>query len=45
MIIKSETPFTIEQIEQAKECFGEYIKTVIDVEQKICTAEMDRHFD
>ncbi|OGY30163.1 MAG: hypothetical protein A3J50_02535, partial [Candidatus Woykebacteria bacterium RIFCSPHIGHO2_02_FULL_43_16b] len=28
-----------------KEQFDSYIKTVIDVEKKICSAGMDRHFE
>ncbi|MEK9143848.1 MAG: DUF5674 family protein [Patescibacteria group bacterium] len=45
MIITSSLPFTREQIEQAKERFGIYVKTVIDIQKKICCAGMDRHFE
>ena len=45
MIITSSLPFTREQIEQATERFGVYIKTVIDIRKKICSAGMDRHFE
>ncbi len=45
MIISSATPFTIEQIEKLKEQFDVYIKTVIDVQRKICVAGMDRHYE
>ncbi len=45
MIITQSTPFTIEQIEVLKEQFDVYIKTVIDIEKKVCTAGMDRHFE
>lgn len=45
MIISSVVPFTLDQIEQLKEQFGVYIKTVIDIEQKICIAGMDRHYE
>lgn len=39
------TPFTLEQIESLKEQFDVYIKTVIDVDRKVCVAGMDRHFE
>jgi hypothetical protein len=45
MIITKSTPFSLEEIAQLKEQFDVYIKTVIDVEQKICSAGMDRHFE
>ncbi|MFH2085576.1 MAG: DUF5674 family protein [bacterium] len=45
MIITQSTPFTLEQIEKLKEQFDVYIKTVIDIEQKTCSAGMDRHFE
>jgi len=45
MIITSSLPFTREQIELAKERFGIYVKTVIDIRRKICSAGMDRHFE
>lgn len=45
MIITKKEPFTIEEIKKLKECFDVYIKTVIDVEKKICSAGMDRHFE
>ena len=45
MIITSANPFTLTQIEQLKEQFDVYIKTVIDIEKKICAAGMDRHFE
>jgi len=45
MIIVSSVPYSHEQIEQLKEQFDVYIKTVIDVEKKICVAGMDRHFE
>ncbi len=45
MIITSSLPFTREQIEQTKERFGVYVKTVIDIQKKICSAGMDRHFE
>lgn len=45
MIISTAIPFTLEQIEKLKEQFDVYIKTVIDVDKKICVAGMDRHFE
>ncbi len=45
MIVTSTLPFTPEQIAQVKERFGIYVKTVIDIEKKICCAGMDRHFE
>lgn len=44
MIITKSTPFTTQQINQLREQFDTYIKTVIDVERKICSAGMDRHY-
>lgn len=45
MIITKKEPYTKEEIEKLKECFDVYIKTVIDVGQKICSAGMERHFE
>jgi hypothetical protein len=45
MIITKSEPFTKEEIEQLKEQFDIYIKTVIDLEKKICSAGCDRHFE
>lgn len=45
MIITKSKPFTPEEIDQLKEQFEVYIKTVIDIEKKICSAGMDRHFE
>lgn len=45
MIIITSVPFTKEQIEQLKEQFDVYIKTVIDIKRKICVAGMDRHYE
>lgn len=44
MIITKSEPFTIEEIEKVKEQFQFYIKTVIDIDKKICSAGADRHF-
>jgi hypothetical protein len=45
MIITKSEPFTKEEILKLKEVFDVYIKTVIDIEGKICSAGMDRHFE
>lgn len=45
MMITKSTPYTIDEIEKLKEQFDVYIKTVIDIEQKICSAGCERHFD
>lgn len=45
MIITKTEPFTKEEIGKLKELFDVYIKTIIDVEKKICSAGMDRHFE
>lgn len=45
MIITKQDPFTKEEIIKLRELFDVYIKTVIDVEKKICSAGADRHFE
>lgn len=45
MIITKSVPFTKDEISQLSEVFEVYIKTVIDIEKKICSAGMDRHFE
>jgi hypothetical protein len=45
MIITKTEPFTKEELEKLKEQFEVYIKIVIDVENKVCSAGMDMHFD
>jgi hypothetical protein len=45
MIITKSEPFTKEEVEKLKELFDIYIKTVIDIENKICSAGGDRHFE
>ena len=45
MIISTSKPYTLTEIERLKEVFEVYIKTVIDVDKKICVAGMDRHFE
>ncbi len=45
MIITKKEPFTPQEIIKLKEVFDTYIKTVIDVKKKICSAGCDRHFE
>lgn len=45
MIITKSEPFTLDEILQLKAEFDVYIKTVIDIEKKICSAGMNRHFE
>lgn len=44
ILVKTES-FTLQEIEQLKQRFEVYIKTVIDVEKKICCAGMDWHYE
>lgn len=45
MIITKSEPLTKRDINNVKQQFKVYIKTVIDIEGKICSAGMDRHFE
>lgn len=45
MIILTKHPYTIEQLEFLKEQFDIYVKTVIDINRKVCISGMDRHFE
>ncbi len=45
MILTKNTPFTRDEIHRLQEEFEVYIKTVIDIEKKICSAGMNRHFE
>lgn len=45
MIITKSEPFTSEEIQKLREQFDTYIKTVIDVKRKVCSAGCDRHFE
>lgn len=45
MIITKSEPFSKEEIVKLREQFDTYIKIVIDVKKKICSAGCDRHFD
>ena len=45
MIFTKKESFTKEEIEKLKEQFDIFIKTVIDIERKICVAGMKMHFE
>jgi hypothetical protein len=45
MIITKSEPFSLEEIEKLKEQFDIYIKTVIDIKKRVCSAGCDRHFE
>lgn len=45
MIITKNSPFTQDEIVKLGEIFDSYIKTVIDLEKKICSAGCDRHYE
>ena len=45
MIITKSKPYTKEEIERLREQFDSYIKTVIDINKKVCSAGCDRHFE
>lgn len=45
MIITKNTPYTKGEIEKLRKQFEVYIKTVIDIERKVCSAGADRHFE
>ncbi len=45
MTITKSAPYSKEEIEKLRELFDVYIKTVIDINKKICSAGCDRHFD
>ena len=45
MIITKTSPYTKKEIEKLRKEFKDYIKTVIDVERKICSAGCNRHFE
>lgn len=45
MIITKNSPYSKAEIEKLKQEFGSYIKTVIDIGRKICSAGANRHFE
>ena len=44
MIVTKTTPYTKKEIDELKEEFDSYIKTVIDIKKKTCSAGASRHF-
>jgi len=45
VIITKKKPYTKEEIGKLSEEFETYIKTVIDIDKKICCAGANRHFE
>jgi hypothetical protein len=45
MTITKTEPYLLEEIEQLKEVYGNYIKTVIDTKKKVCVAGVVMHVD
>ncbi len=45
MIITKSTIYTKDEIKKLRKEFKAYIKTVIDIEKKICSAGSNRHFE
>lgn len=45
MIITRKKPFTKDEILKLQEVFDTYIKTVIDIKKRLCSAGMDRHYE
>ncbi|MDO8497111.1 MAG: DUF5674 family protein [bacterium] len=45
MIVTKTTPYTKTEIEEVKKEFGSYIKTVIDLDKRVCSAGANRHFE
>jgi hypothetical protein len=45
MVITKSEPYSLSEINQLKEQFGDYIKTVIDLNKKICCAGVNLHAD
>lgn len=45
MILTKQTPYTREEIRKLRKLFDMYIKTIIDIKRKVCSAGCDRHFE
>ncbi len=45
MILTKNTPFTSGEITKLRKQFDSYIKTVIDVQKRVCSAGANRHFE
>lgn len=45
VILTKDKPFTKDEIKKLREVFDIYIKIVIDINQKICSAGCNRHYE
>ena len=45
VIVTKKDPYTKEEIESLRDEFDTYIKTVIDIQEKTCSAGANRHFE
>ncbi len=45
MIITKSQPYTKDELEKLREQFDSYVKTVIDLKKRVCSAGADRHFE
>jgi FlaG/FlaF family flagellin (archaellin) len=45
MILTKSEPFTKGEIQQLREQYDSYIKIVIDIEKKVCSAGCNRHYE
>jgi hypothetical protein len=45
VIITKTEPYSKEEIEKLRDVFDTYIKTVIDIQNNICSAGCDRHYE
>lgn len=45
MILTKTSPYTQKEINSLREAFDSYIKIVLDIEKRICSAGCDRHFE
>ena len=45
MIVENKKPFSTSQVKELRKEFDVYIKTVIDIQKKICSAGANRHFE
>lgn len=45
MILTKSSPFTLDEIEKLQEEYTFYIKTVIDLQKKICSAGANMHYE
>lgn len=45
VIITKSQPYTKDELEKLREQFDSYVKTVIDLKKRVCSAGADRHFE